>query len=150
MDSIGTQIETARRALGLSQAELALRLEVGQQAVSNWERDRATPRKGTLARLRRILGAPLLPSGDGPATRKAAKYTRLPTATVYEEIRSRIETGVYSPGDPLPAQGTMASRWGVNIASVQRGVRRLVNEGWLESRPGHSPVVGPRQPPSQS
>lgn len=148
MDSVGGQIETARRALGISQAELALRLEMGQQAVSNWERGRAMPRARTLAKLRSVLGVPLLPPDDGPAARKAAKYTRLPTATVYEEIRSRIETGVYVPGDALPAQGSMASRWGVNVAAVQRAVRQLVDEGWLMSRPPGSPVVCLKQPPT--
>jgi transcriptional regulator with XRE-family HTH domain len=147
MDSIGAQIYKARCALSISQAQLATRIGVGQQAVSNWERERALPRKRTLVRLRAALGVPLVPPQDGPAAKKAAKYSRHPTATVYDEIRSRIELGVYVPGDVLPAQGTMASRWGVNIAAVQRAVRQLVDEGWLASRPGGSPVVCLRQPP---
>lgn len=141
IDTIGSQIRDARCAAGYSQAALALRIGVGQQAVGNWERGRAVPKEPTLVQLRSILGVPLLPPEDGPAARKAAKYSRRPTATVYEEIRSRIDLGVYAPGDTLPAQGTMASRWGVNIASVQRAVRQLVDEGWLESRRGSSPVV---------
>jgi transcriptional regulator with XRE-family HTH domain len=50
----GRLIREARHLGGLTQAELAGRLGTTQSAVSNWERDRDTPRVDTLAR---ILGA---------------------------------------------------------------------------------------------
>lgn len=71
-------------------------------------------------------------------------------AGVYEQIRSRIAQGVYAPGDALPASNSMATRYGVSRQAVQRAVRKLVDEGWLATRPGKSPVVQLRQAPPTS
>jgi transcriptional regulator with XRE-family HTH domain len=47
----GSLIRDARRNGGLTQTGLARRLGTTQSAVSNWERDRDTPRVDTLARI---------------------------------------------------------------------------------------------------
>jgi transcriptional regulator with XRE-family HTH domain len=47
----GRLIREVRRLRGLTQAELARRLGTTQSAVSNWERERDTPRVDTLARI---------------------------------------------------------------------------------------------------
>jgi transcriptional regulator with XRE-family HTH domain len=52
----GRLIREARRLGGLTQAELARRLGTTQSAVSNWERDRDTPRVDTLARILEACG----------------------------------------------------------------------------------------------
>lgn len=52
----GRLIREARRLRGLTQAELAQRLGTTQSAVSNWERDRDTPRVDTLARILEACG----------------------------------------------------------------------------------------------
>lgn len=108
---------------------------MGQQLISKWERGLAVPQDEKLALLRTVLKAPLeVPSEDtGPKT-------------VYEEIRSRIEQGLYTPGTALPAQSSMATRYNVHIATVRRAVGRLIDEGWLTWRPGQAPVVRLRDP----
>ncbi len=52
--SIGTNIAAARRAMGLTQEQLAERLNVSFQAVSTWERDESLP---DIARLRQLSQA---------------------------------------------------------------------------------------------
>lgn len=117
-----------------------MRIGVGQQLISKWERGLTIPQDEKLALLRTVLKAPLEIPSDGAGTKK----------TAYEEILSRIEQGVYAPGDVLPAQSSMAVRYGVHIATVRRAVGRLLDEGWLTWRPGGPPVVrsGPTPPTS--
>jgi transcriptional regulator with XRE-family HTH domain len=52
----GSLIRDARRNGGLTQTGLARRLGTTQSAVSNWERDRDTPRVDTLARILEACG----------------------------------------------------------------------------------------------
>jgi transcriptional regulator with XRE-family HTH domain len=49
-------IQDARRAAGLTQAELADRLRTTQSVVSRWERGRDEPRLSTLDRIMRACG----------------------------------------------------------------------------------------------
>ncbi|MBN0047987.1 XRE family transcriptional regulator [Streptomyces actuosus] len=51
-----SRIKAAREAQGWSQQELARRLGVGQQAVSRWERGKATPSDATLGLMQTLLG----------------------------------------------------------------------------------------------
>jgi transcriptional regulator with XRE-family HTH domain len=53
---LGALLGRARRAAGLSQAELARRLGTTQSAVSRWERGREEPRLSTLASILRACG----------------------------------------------------------------------------------------------
>jgi len=67
----GQRIRDRRKALGLSQRELAARLGISFQAVQCWERGKTFPRKETLPRLLEIMqvGADWLvgtPSQTGP------------------------------------------------------------------------------------
>ena len=59
LTTIGERIRQARKALGLNQAELALRLGVSQPAVANWESGIHDPRRLMLAKLAEALNAPL-------------------------------------------------------------------------------------------
>lgn len=52
----GQRIITARRAVGMTQVQLAAALGVTQQLVSNWEHGRSAPRDDKRAQLARILG----------------------------------------------------------------------------------------------
>jgi len=58
--SLGDQIETARKALGLTQEALAEQLGRGGsvRAIQDWENNRRTPHPRTLTRLRMILHMP--------------------------------------------------------------------------------------------
>lgn len=52
---VGKNIKKAREAKGLSQEQLAERLNVTRQAVSNWERGKSEPDIETLQRLSDVL-----------------------------------------------------------------------------------------------
>ncbi|MFJ8489814.1 GntR family transcriptional regulator [Streptomyces sp. NPDC094038] len=55
---------------------------------------------------------------------------------VSEALRTRMLDGTYQLGAELPAQGKLAKEFGVSRDTVQRVVRELGNEGWIESRQG--------------
>ncbi len=69
--SFGARLRQLRRTRGLSQTDLAARLNVSVPAISAWEKDRARPRHSRIAALGRILGVSdldLLGQGHGAAT----------------------------------------------------------------------------------
>lgn len=82
--TIGDRIRLARKAAGLSQADLAGRVGVTQPAVANWESGVHDPRRLMLARLADALSAPLewLAEGARSAAERdkgaAAGYLRRP------------------------------------------------------------------------
>ncbi|MEV4228229.1 GntR family transcriptional regulator [Streptomyces bobili] len=55
---------------------------------------------------------------------------------VSETLRSRIAAGVYPPGSFLPSQRALAEELGVSRDTVQRVMRELAEDGWVESRQG--------------
>ncbi|MFJ8004508.1 GntR family transcriptional regulator [Streptomyces fagopyri] len=55
---------------------------------------------------------------------------------VLEELRARLGNGVYPLGSSLPAQRALADELGVSRDTVQRALRALQSEGWIESRQG--------------
>ena len=59
MKTIGTKIAEARKNVGLTQAQVAERLDVSFQAVSSWERDEYLPETDKLIRLARVLNVSL-------------------------------------------------------------------------------------------
>lgn len=52
----GENIKAARKAKGMTQAELAEKLEVPFQSISQWERDIRNPKHETLEKISHILG----------------------------------------------------------------------------------------------
>ncbi|MGW1958287.1 GntR family transcriptional regulator [Streptomyces sp. NPDC001920] len=52
------------------------------------------------------------------------------------ELRSRMTDGAYALGSFLPSQRDLAEEFGVSRDTVQRALRELVDEGWIESRQG--------------
>lgn len=55
--NLGQNLRAARRAAGITQKELAERLEVYQKDISRWENNELTPNALTFARICRALGA---------------------------------------------------------------------------------------------
>ncbi|MFZ3569079.1 GntR family transcriptional regulator [Streptomyces sp. BH097] len=55
---------------------------------------------------------------------------------VVEELRARMAGGVYSLGSLLPAQRPLAEEFGVSRDTVQRALKQLRTEGWVESKQG--------------
>ena len=56
--------------------------------------------------------------------------------TLLEELRVRIADGTYAVGQSLPTQREFAEEFGVSRDTVQRVLRELKGEGWIESRQG--------------
>jgi DNA-binding transcriptional regulator YhcF (GntR family) len=55
---------------------------------------------------------------------------------VVEELRQRMAGGVYPRGSLLPSQRSLAEEFGVARDTVQRALRQLKDEAWLEARQG--------------
>ncbi|MEH0419783.1 winged helix-turn-helix domain-containing protein [Streptomyces sp. B21-083] len=55
---------------------------------------------------------------------------------VADELRHRMTGGEYPLGSLMPPQRDLAAEFGVSRDTVQRVLRELRNEGWIESRQG--------------
>lgn len=55
---------------------------------------------------------------------------------VSDELRSRMTDGTYPLRSFLPSQRDLAEEFEVSRDTVQRALRDLVDEGWIESRQG--------------
>jgi GntR family transcriptional regulator, transcriptional repressor for pyruvate dehydrogenase complex len=75
-----------------------------------------------------------------PSPREAALIQPIKKARVAEEIADRIRVlildGTLPPGQPLPAERLLASRFGVSRGSVRDAFRMLETIGLLETRHG--------------
>lgn len=58
------------------------------------------------------------------------------SSALLEELRVRIADGTYAVGQLLPTQRELAEEFGVSRDTVQRVLRELKDEGWIESRQG--------------
>jgi transcriptional regulator with XRE-family HTH domain len=56
-ETVGARIRTLRRALGMTQDDLAAACEVSRSAVAQWETDRAGQLRGNISRIATALGA---------------------------------------------------------------------------------------------
>ena len=91
----GFLIREARRAAGLTQAELAERSGTSQATLSAYERDRRVPSASTLARL-------LAAAGRRLTTRPVSRPVLSPTGAQLAE-RARILAQVLDLAERLPA-----------------------------------------------
>lgn len=57
------------------------------------------------------------------------KYTEL-----YNDLRKKIEDGVYSYGDKLPSKRITADKYGVSVITVVHALELLADEGYVASR----------------
>ena len=117
-------IRLRREALGLSQAEVAERLGVGQQAVSQWEAGQSLPRPGRIAQLSVLFEVDLEQlwrlAGFLPETERSAQwsafhevYQLMPKLSDeelwllvdrgWEELRDRYGVSVSLPRRPAPS-----------------------------------------------
>ncbi|MFG1670225.1 GntR family transcriptional regulator [Streptomyces sp. Y7] len=65
-----------------------------------------------------------------------------------QTLRTRIADGFYPMGSVLPAQRVLAEEFDVSRDTVQRVLRELKSEGWIESRQGSGTRVV--KPPTHS
>jgi len=62
-------------------------------------------------------------------------------AALAEEIRGRIQAGVYQRGDRIPGEKVLAAEFGVSRSTVKSAVRLLESEDVLECRPAGGSFV---------
>ncbi|WP_244189448.1 winged helix-turn-helix domain-containing protein [Streptomyces incarnatus] len=55
---------------------------------------------------------------------------------IAEELRARMADGFYPVDTYLPSQTTLAKEFGISRDTVQRALRALRGEGWIQSRQG--------------
>ena len=60
-------------------------------------------------------------------------------------IRSRIDSGEYPPGRPIPSKKTLQQRHGVSQVTVDAALAILREDGLLETHPGKGLYVRPRE-----
>ncbi|MFE4603521.1 winged helix-turn-helix domain-containing protein, partial [Kitasatospora indigofera] len=63
--------------------------------------------------------------GDAPARGRE-------TWRVAEELRARLADGTYPVGSLIPPQRELADRFHVSRDTVQRALKELAGEGWIE------------------
>ena len=61
--------------------------------------------------------------------------------SISDALRSDLAEGRYSPGDRLPTEAELATRFGVNRHTVRHGVSALVDEGLIRTRRGAGAFV---------
>ncbi|MFI5798397.1 winged helix-turn-helix domain-containing protein [Streptomyces sp. NPDC051677] len=64
---------------------------------------------------------------------------------VADELRARMTDGTYPLRSFLPSQRDLAGEFGVSRDTVQRVLRELASEGWIQSRQGSGSRVVKRQ-----
>ena len=88
---ISNQIKTRREAMGLSQEQLAEKLYVSRQTISNWERDKTYPDVQSLLLLSNVFGVTVdsLIKGDVETMAQVMKETTTVTKkTLLRHARS--------------------------------------------------------------
>lgn len=70
--------------------------------------------------------------------------TRSLLAQVTDGFRTAITQGYYAPGDIIPSTRGLASALGVSHIVTEAALRRLVAEGYVESRPRRGTIVRDR------
>lgn len=68
------------------------------------------------------------------------------TELLLQQVRERLLTGVFAPGSRLPPQGELMADFGVGKSTVQRAIRTLAAEGFLEVRGVAGTYVAARPP----
>jgi len=65
---------------------------------------------------------------------------------VYEELKERIRSGVYSPETALPAETALQQDFSVSLITVRRALQELALEGLVERRQGKGNYVCDNSP----
>ena len=119
---ISNQIKTRREAMGLSQEQLAEKLYVSRQTISNWERDKTYPDVQSLLMLSILFGTSIDTLGKGDVTvmeeaverdRKRMGTRMMRLAVLMLLLLAAAFALILSP-----AFVWMEEAWGVGIASA--------------------------------
>lgn len=67
-------------------------------------------------------------------------------ARIAADLRARIMSGNYAPGEQLPSTQQLVDHYGAANPTIQRALRQLKDEGFVYSRVGKGVYVRDRQP----
>ena len=146
---IGSRIERARRAAGLSLRALAEQVDLSAMAISKYERDEVTPNSQVLLRLSKALGVrveyffrPEIVELEGVEFRKRAALSKADQNRILADVQDRLERWaaldeIFPPGegmhfripDNLPEQ--------VESMDAIEGFAVKVRDAW---ELGHNPI----------
>lgn len=57
------------------------------------------------------------------------------------ELRDYIQSGMWNIGDMFPTDREIMEKYNVSATTVRRAVKQLVEEGWIERRPGKGTFI---------
>lgn len=99
---LGAEIQRRRKQLGLTQEELAQRMDVSRQSVTKWETGQSAPDLDRLVQLREVLSISLDELLKGPADSGAEPQTENDGESISQDsaVDSRIPAD--APPDALP------------------------------------------------
>src|SRR5882757_4412512 len=60
---------------------------------------------------------------------------------IANDLRAKITSGMLAPNAKLPAEGELSDQYEASRNTVREAIRRLMDEGLLESRPGRGIFV---------
>ena len=60
---------------------------------------------------------------------------------IYDEIKYAIDNGVYAPGDKIPTETELSTKYAVSRITVRRAVEELCKEGLVVRHPGKGTFV---------
>ena len=66
----------------------------------------------------------------------AEKYT-----AIYNDLKEKIEEGLYAPQSVLPSENILTARYGVSRNTVRRAIARLADESYVQSIHGKGVIV---------
>ncbi|MBF6235079.1 GntR family transcriptional regulator [Nocardia farcinica] len=67
-------------------------------------------------------------------------------ALIADDIRAKIRSGEYAPGDQLPTKAQLMEQWGAALNTVARAINELQNEGLVETFHGVGSFVQASEP----
>ena len=119
---ISNQIKTRREAMGLSQEQLAEKLYVSRQTISNWERDKTYPDVQSLLMLSILFDTSIdtLVKGDVTVMEEAVERDRkrLGTRMLWLAVLMLALLVLAFALILSPAFGWMEGTWGIGIATA--------------------------------
>ena len=66
---------------------------------------------------------------------------------IADDLRTKINSGELAPNDKLPTEGELSEQYEASRNTVREAIRRLTDEGLLESRPGQGTFVARKVDP---
>ena len=74
------------------------------------------------------------------AERTPARYRRIAA-----DLATKIRQGEYRPGEALPAQRELSTRYGVTLMTLRQALQELSDDGLIVQQPGRGTFVAPLQ-----